>query len=122
LKIRFLLLAAITLMSGCARAECPYPKAPEKMPDGYIATKAEMAQAQHAFTAFNDAITDYTACVDNEAEAKIAKGGKDLTPEQIKQINDEATQKHDAAVDDLEARVEQFNTEVRGYNELQKQK
>ena len=54
-------------------AECPYPQAPTKIPDGATATLQEMVDGQKAVGAYQKAINDYTACIDKELDDQLAK-------------------------------------------------
>jgi hypothetical protein len=94
-------------------AECPYPQAPTKIPDGATATLQEMVDGQKAINAYQKAINDYTACIDKELDEQIAKGGDKLKPEQKSDMQRVEAQKHNAAVDQLQAIADRFNEQVK---------
>jgi hypothetical protein len=96
-------------------AECPYPQAPTKIPDGATATLEEMVAGQKAVGAYQKAINDYTACIDKELDDAIAKGGDKLKPEQKADMQRVEAQKHNAAVDQLQAIADRFNEQVKVY-------
>src|SRR6516162_1327121 len=96
-------------------ADCPYPQAPSKIPDGATATLEEMVAGQKAVGAYQKAINDYTACIDKELEDSLAKGGDKLKPEQKTDMQRVEAQKHNAAVDQLQAIADRFNEQVKVY-------
>ena len=110
----FLALAATTaLAAGAAYADCPYPAAPDKLPDGATATLQEMIAGQKAVGEYNKAVNDYVACIDKEVEDAIAKGGDKIKPEQKADMQRVETQKHNAAIDQLQSVADRFNEQVK---------
>ena len=71
-----LALAATALSAGAAYADCPYPAAPAKLPDGASATLQDMLAGQKAVAEYNKSIGDYTACIDKELDAAVAKNDR----------------------------------------------
>jgi hypothetical protein len=109
-------LLAIAFAAAAAApvyAECPYPQAPAKIPDGATATLQEMIDGQKAVNAYQKAINDYTACIDKELDDSIAKAGDKLKPEQKADMQRVEAQKHNAAVDQLQAVADRFNEQVK---------
>jgi len=107
-----LILAALT--AGHAYANCTYPKAPEKIPDGATATLAEMVDAQKAVKAYNDQIKAYTDCLKLEHDQEMAKAASNKTPkDQMDELDKVAVQKNNAAVDEAQAITDRFNEQVR---------
>ena len=94
-------------------AECPYPQAPTKIPDGATATLQEMVDGQKAVGTYQKEINDYTACIDKELDEQLAKGGDKLKPEQKAEMQKVEAQKHNAAVDQLQAIADRFNEQVK---------
>ena len=94
-------------------AECPYPQAPAKIPDGATATLQEMIDGQKAVNAYQKAINDYTTCIDKELDDQLAKGGDKLKPEQKQDMQRVEAQKHNAAVDQLQTIADRFNEQVK---------
>lgn len=115
MKALLLLAAAAVLSAGAAYADCPYPAAPDKLPDGASATMPEMLAAQKTVAEYNKAITDYNACIDKELSEAIAKGGDKLKPEQKADMQRIANQKHNAAIDQLQSVADRFNEQVKVY-------
>ena len=115
MKILPALAAAATLSAGAAYADCPYPTPPDKLPDGATATLQDMLAGQKAVGEYNKAISDYMACIDKELDDSIAKAGDKLKPEQKADMQRVEAQKHNAAVDQLQAIADRFNEQVKVY-------
>jgi len=113
--MKALLAIALATATAAAYADCPYPQAPTKIPDGATATLEEMVAGQKAVGAYQKAINDYTACIDKELDDAIAKGGDKLKPAQKADMQRVEAQKHNAAVDQLQAIADRFNEQVKVY-------
>jgi len=112
----FLAMACLaTLGAAPVYADCTYPVAPDKVPDGATATLEEMLAGQKAVKEFQQAINDYTACIDKELDDKIAKAGDKLKPDQKTDMQRIEAQKHNAAVDQAQAVADRFNEQVKVY-------
>jgi hypothetical protein len=98
---------ALASFSIAAHADCPYPKAPAGMPDGKTASEAEMLDAMKAFKAYNDEVTSFGSCLDQETKSKAAGTA------QLMQLKTLQMKKHNAAVDELQAKAKAFNEQVR---------
>jgi len=105
--------AAAALSAGAACADCPYPPAPEKPPDGASATLQEMIAGQKAVGEYNKAVNDYVTCIDKELEDALAKAGDKIKPEQKADMQRVETQKHNAAIDQLQSVADRFNEQVK---------
>jgi hypothetical protein len=103
------------LTAGPVYADCPYPAAPTKIPDGASATLEEMIAGQKAVNEYQKAINDYNACIDKELDDAIAKGGDKLKPEQKADMQKVEAQKHNAAVEQLQGIAARFNEQVKVY-------
>ena len=108
-----LALAATTALRAAAHADCPYPAAPDKIPDGATATMQDMLAGQKAVGEYNKSINDYVSCIDKEVEDAIAKAGDKLKPEQKADMQRIANQKHNAAIDQLQSVADRFNEQVK---------
>jgi len=113
--MKALLPIAFAAATAAAYADCPYPQAPTKIPDGATATLEEMVAGQKAVGAYQKAINDYTASIDKELDDAIAKGGDKLKPAQKADMQRVEAQKHNAAVDQLQAIADRFNEQVKVY-------
>lgn len=102
-------LAAIACLalSGAAQAECAFPKAPASIPDGKTASEADMLAAMNAFKAYNEEVTAFGACLDEEA------GNKAIGSAQLMQLKTMKAKKHNAAIEELQAKAKLFNEQVR---------
>jgi hypothetical protein len=96
------LVAALAGLAS-AHAACTYP-AGISVPDGTIATEAEMKEAGKAVKEYMAAVESYLACLDDEEKAL----GDAVTDEQ-KKVH---TARHNAAVDALNAIADRYNEQV----------
>ena len=115
MKALLALAATTALAAGAAHADCPYPPVPDKMPDGANATLQDMLAGQKAVADYNKAVNDYVACIDRELEDALAKGGDKIKPEQKADMQRVETQKHNAAIDQLQSLADRFNEQVKVY-------
>ena len=113
MKALLALAAATALSAGAAYADCPYPAAPDKIPDGATATMQDMLAGQKAVGEYNKAINDYVACIDKQVEQAIARAGDQIKPEQKADMQRIANQKHNAAIDQLQSVADRFNEQVK---------
>src|SRR5215510_5227515 len=97
---------ALASFSLAAHADCAYPKAPTAMPDGKTASEAEMLDAMKAY---NEEVTAFGACLDEETKSKAAGTA------QLMQLKTLQMKKHNAAVDELQQKAKLFNEQVRIY-------
>jgi hypothetical protein len=105
--------ATAALAAGAAYADCPYPAAPDKLPDGATATLPDMLAGQKAVGEYNKAVNDYVACIDKELQDALAKAGDKIKPEQKADMQRVETQKHNAAIDQLQSLADRFNEQVK---------
>jgi hypothetical protein len=113
MKALLALAATAALSAGVAYADCPYPTAPDKIPDGATATMQDMLAGQKAVGEYNQAINDYVACIDKDLADAIAKAGDKIKPEQKADMQRIANQKHNAAIDQLQSVADRFNEQVK---------
>jgi len=105
-----------------ARADCSYPKSPDAPPDGSTATKDQMVAAAKAFKTYNGEMNAYLDCLQLEIDAAAPKDPSRLTTDEKKKAAQQQTmltQKHNAAVDELQAVVGRFNEQLRIYKAKQ---
>ena len=100
---------ALASFSIAAHAECTYPKPPALIPDGKTASEAEMLDAMRAFKAYNDEVTSFGTCLDEETRSKAAG------TVQLMQLKTLQMKKHNAAVEELQSKARLFNEQVRVY-------
>jgi len=106
-------MALIATLAGPAYADCAYPAAPAKLPDGATATLEEMLAGQKTVKEYDTAVKAYVDCIDKELDAKIAKAGDQLKPEQKADMQHVEAQKHNAAIDQLQSVADRFNEQVK---------
>jgi hypothetical protein len=98
------------LLSASAFAECANPKAPDA-PDGKSASKDQMVAAMQAFKQYNTDVNAFVECLNTETTAKVSDGS--IPPGQIMQFKSMQGRKQSAATDELKAKTESFNEQVR---------
>jgi hypothetical protein len=113
MKALFAMALTAALTAAPVHADCPYPAAPEKLPDGASATLEEMVAGQKAVKVYDKAINDYVACIDRELDETIKKGGDQLKPQQKTDMQHVEAQKHNAAIDQLQSVADRFNEQVK---------
>ena len=75
MKKAFLLIAAAAVFSTSAWADCTYPRAPGKMPDGNTAPREELLATTKLVDQYNTDMTAYLGCIKTEHDAAVAKLG-----------------------------------------------
>ncbi len=115
MKMLLAMAAVAMLAAGAAYADCPYPAAPDKIPDGATATLDEMLAGQKAVNAYNKAVNDYVACIDKQLDDEIAQQGDKLKPQQKSEMQKVEAQKHNAAIDQLQSIADRFNEQIKVY-------
>lgn len=115
MKVLLPLLLVGALLAPAFSGACDYPKAPEKLPDGSVATLEEMVSGQKAVKEYDKQISDYLACLKTEYDAAITKDAQTLTAEKKEEMARMEAQKHNAAVDELEGVANRFNEQVKVY-------
>jgi hypothetical protein len=106
-----------------AQAACSYPQPPAAPPNGNTATKDEMIAAKHDFDRYNSEMNGYLDCLNLELDTATPKDPSKLTADEKKKSDQEQkilVQKHNAAVDELQAVVGRFNEQLRAYKAKQK--
>lgn len=105
------LLAALLAVSAPATAACVYPE-PAPIPDGSTATEQQMIAAQQAVKSYVAAMEDYLACIAAEhREATVEGEDEEVTAQRQKIL----TERHNAAVEEMETVAARFNEQVRAF-------
>ena len=102
-------------LAAHARATCVYPQPPAAPPDGATASRDEMVTAKHDFDRYNGEMNVYLDCLNLEMESS-PKDVTKLTPDEKKKADQDQkilVQKHNAAVDELQAVVGKFNEQLK---------
>lgn len=122
MKVFFALTVSVGLCAaaGTVYADCVYPSAPDKLPDGRTAAMTEMVTAQKAVKQFDSDINAYIACIKLEYDDSIKKvavkpGDKPTADQQkaIDQLQAVQIKRHNAALDADQALADRFNEQVR---------
>lgn len=112
-----LLPAAVAIVAAAlapaAYADCSYPHAPANLPNGNTATLKEMLAGEQAVKTYNEEMTAYLSCIQLERDSRVAQAGDKLTKEQKQELEVIEDQKHNAAVDQLQAVANRFNAQVK---------
>ena len=106
-KFKTTLALVLLAFSFSASDYCAFPKAPATIPDGKSASEADMIAAMQAFKAYNDEVTAFGACLEQETKDKAAGTA------QLMQLKTMQTKKHNAAVAELQEKAKLFNEQVR---------
>ena len=110
-----LALVAATAVAAPAFADCTAPTLTLSVPDGSKATKDEMLAAQRTIKELNVAVSEFTACLQNEKDAKIAAGGDKMSDSDRQRVSAEYNTRANAAVDKLQKLADKFNTERKAF-------
>lgn len=106
-KLKTTIALALLAFSFSVNADCAFPKAPASIPDGKTAAEADMIAAMQAFKTYNDEVTAFGACLEQETKDKAAGTA------QLMQLKTMQTKKHNAAVAELQEKAKLFNEQVR---------
>ena len=116
LKISF---GALVFLASSMALACDYPKHPH-IPDGGTATKDELLAAKTAVQVYIAAVDEYLTCIENEEKASVAELDNPPTAE-LQRRDDLLNKKFDAANDQKVLVGEQFNQQIRAYNQKLKE-
>jgi len=109
-------------LAAHAQATCVYPQSPAAPPNGATATRDEMIAAKHDFDRYNGEMNVYLDCLNLEMDA-APKDLTKMTPDEKKKADQDQkilVQKHNAAVDELQAVVGKFNEQLKIFKAKQK--
>ena len=118
-------LAIVALaVAAPALADCSYPKAPDKIPDGTKSSKEEMIAGMKLMRAYNDLVKQYTDCLKSEHDAAVAKIDPSLAQDKKDakkaDLDKVLMDKNDSAVDEATAATGRFNDQIKAYNAAHK--
>jgi hypothetical protein len=102
-------------LAAHAHAACSYPQSPASPPNGSTASREEMIAAKHDFDRYNSEMNAYLDCLNLEMSTAAPANAK-LTGDEKKKADQEQkilVQKHNAAVDELQAVVGRFNEQLK---------
>lgn len=115
LPITQTVMAVILLGAVAAEANCIAPEPPRTLPDGSTATYEDMLDAHRTVRAFDDDVRSFTLCLELElrelvADERLEEGMKN-------DLRELYVRRNDAAIDEVEYVVEQFNEQLRIFRE-----
>lgn len=123
LHTRLSLVSVLLLSGAAAQAACVYPQAPQSIPNGASASKDEMLAAQASVKEYTQAVQEtYLPCLEQEKTASLAT----LDPADPEYAAKKTTiesmhaKKHNAALDELQATADRWNTERKAFSEKAK--
>jgi hypothetical protein len=108
-------LLVLAMMTSPAWADCTYPKAPTKFPNGKSASKDEMLAAMQVNKTYQSDVSAYQDCLKAEHDAALAKDAA-MTDDQKQALTKRYIQKNDAAVDEAKEVAARFNSQVQAFN------
>ena len=120
----FIVLPLMFALGAGAQADCVYPQAPQKLPNGSQATKDEMLAAQGEVKAYSKAVQEvYLPCLEQEKNTSLA-GLDSMDPEYTAKkaaIESMHAKKHNAALDELQAIAAGWSDELKAFSAKGKQ-
>jgi len=102
-------------------ADCPYPSGPKKIPDGSTATLDEMLEMKKAVKQYDDDTSAYLSCLQKEHDAALTALGDKATDKQKADLDRIQSDRHNAAITQLQGVADKFNEQVRVYKAAHKQ-
>jgi hypothetical protein len=118
-----LALPLLLVFGASAHAVCVYPQAPQALPNGAKATKEEMLAAQGQVKEYSKTVQEtYLPCLETEKTESIT-ALDNMDPEYTAKkaaIEGVHAKKHNAALDELQAVADRWNTERKAFGEAQK--
>jgi hypothetical protein len=112
--LKFSVGSFLFLVSSLALA-CDYPERPS-MPDGSTASKDELLAAKNSVQEFIAKVDAYLTCIES-AEAEAAAALDNPSTEELQRREDMLNMKFNAANDEKVLIGEQFNQQIRAYNQ-----
>lgn len=117
------LVSLLLLSSAAAQADCVYTQAPKSLPNGATATKEEMLAAQASVKEYTRSVQEvYLPCLEqekNESLLALDAADPELAAKQAAIANHHA-KKHNAALDELQATADRWNSERRAFTDKDK--
>jgi hypothetical protein len=114
-----LTLCSILLVITPFAVACDYPDRPQ-IPDGATASKDDLLAAKASIQSYMEAVDEYLTCVETEEQAAAAELDNPSS-EELQRRDAMLTKKFDAANEEKALVGEQFNQQIRAYNERLKE-
>jgi hypothetical protein len=111
-------LGAVLFFTSSLALACNYPDRP-RMPDGATASKDELLAAKAEVQGYVAAVDEYLICVESTEQEAVA-ALENPTAEELQRRDELLSQKFDAANEEKALVGEQFNQQIRAYNQKRK--
>lgn len=109
------MLSSILLFIAPFAIACDYPDRPQ-IPDGATASKDDLLAAKGSVQSYMEAVDEYLTCVEAEEQAAAAEL-ESPSSEELQRRDAMLTKKFDAANEEKALVGEQFNQQIRAFNE-----
>lgn len=114
-KITQFSIGSLFFLAGSLAFACDYPERPA-IPDGSTANKEDLLAAKSSVQEFIAGVDEYLTCVETEEKAAV-ENLDNPTPEELQRRDEMLNKKFDAANEEKVLLGEQFNQQIRAYNE-----
>jgi hypothetical protein len=112
IKISF---GTLFLLGSSIAFACDYPERPS-MPDGSVASKDELLAAKDSVQDFMAKVDEYLNCIEGEEKAAV-EAMDNPSEEELQRRDTMLNKKFDAANEEKALLGEQFNQQIRAYNQ-----
>jgi hypothetical protein len=112
IKISF---GTLFLLGSSIAFACDYPERPS-MPDGSVASKDELLAAKDSVQDFMARVDEYLSCIEGEEKAAV-EAMDNPSEEELQRRDTMLNKKFDAANEEKALLGEQFNQQIRAYNQ-----
>jgi len=114
-KITQFSIGSLFFLASSMAFACDYPERPA-IPDGGTANKEDLLAAKSSVQEFIAGVDEYLTCIETEEKAAV-ENLDNPTPEELQRRDNMLTSKFDAANEEKVLLGEQFNQQIRAYNE-----
>ena len=118
-RLSKIFVASFLMFSTSIAIACDYPARPA-IPDGATASKEELLAAKDAIQQYMAAVDTYLKCIESTEKAAIAELDNP-SPEELQRRDEMLNKRFDAANEEKALLGEQFNQQIRVYNEKLKE-
>jgi hypothetical protein len=118
IRTRSAILLSLALAAGAAfpaYADCTYPRAPASLPDGNVAAMEEMVAGQKEVKQYMADMDAYLKCLEGEKAPELPADATADQKKEYERVEQIRVQKYNAAVGDMEAVADRFNTQLRAF-------
>jgi len=112
-------VGSLLFLASTFAIACDYPERP-LIPDGSTASKDDLLAAKSTVQEYIASVDEYLTCIETEEKAAVA----DLdnpSPEELQRRDEMLNKKFDAANEEKVLLGEQFNQQIRAFNDKVKQ-